>query len=338
MVKKVEFYKYPSREEVENAFINVDYLYYVPYDLFIDLISIYCYSLDNKKVIWDRSKDDDFSKKYKEFLESIDFSCYYGTTPLMKCINIIRELQKEINFRSIELEEDFETEAFNFKEDITEEEYVEIKSIFNVDNDDVIAQILNFTSDINLNSGVKPSDLIDVVVQKAEKFTDIFRKNKSFLVKPNFKAKLYEKSFYVEKEGNPSNIDDCLIIIEDASKSMSENSQLIFNSRYAALNFKGTVHLYRISDDIIEFKSFNDRESKVNYFKEDIIFKVGNCDYNLVKEIMGNYKDGQVILVTDGENNIPNINTKVKINCVTNKINPSLKNLCKKTKGKYLML
>jgi hypothetical protein len=339
MIEKIDNYKYPTKAEIDDACFNMDYNFYVPEKLFEDLLSLYCYNYHKLDIKWSSFLDNEFNKNYKEFLLSINFDNYNGYTPLTKCINILKELQKSINFRSLEKQEiEFKKErALNFKEDISVEDYLEVKELFKI-NDEKFAEIINLTSNIKSSLNFKNSETLNIKNTRAKNLKDVFLKNKSFLLKPNFITKLYEKSFYVDKEVEISNTSEVLIIIEDSSKSMKENIDIINFVRYCALNFYGEVHLYRITKEIIDYKVLKNKQDKLDYFKIPLNFKSGDCDYSLIKKILKEFKEGNCIVATDGDNFVPTIYTKVKVNCVSNKLNVNLKNLTKKTKGKYIMI
>jgi len=340
VIKKFEYYKYPSKEEIEFAFDSIDYNFYIPHFLFLDIISLFCYKSHRKEIVWNKLENTEFNIKYKQFLNSIDFDLYPGYTPLNKTINIIRELQKEVNFRSLEnMELNFdEVEKFNFKQDISEDYYKEVKSTFSIISDEFLAVVLNLSSEISLVTGTKSKSDVVIDSVRAESVKDFFLNNKSFFIKPNFLIKLYEKSFNVEKESEYFNLGESLIIVEDASDSMSENLEIITSVRHSALTFEGPVHIYRILNSIVEVEILNNKREKIDYFSKPILFKKGNCNYLLLKDILKKYDKGHLLLCTDGENSIPNIKTKITINCITNKINNSLRSLCLNTRGKYIII
>ena len=117
---------------------------------------------------------------------------------------------------------------------------------------------------------------------------------------------------------------------------MKNNFKLLAATRWAVLNCKKDVVVYSVTSTIIEMDSITDKNRGTYVF--DSVFYRENCDYKELLKVLGTYDAGEVIIATDGENFVPNVKTKLKINCVTSRSNSRMRNLVKKSGGKYIIL
>ena len=335
MIQKVPGYKYPNAHEIDLACEALGYNLYVPKKVLQDIIYINVYHSKRQQPVYYRAITE-FEKLYVQFLKNLHLT-HSNNTPLMNAIATLKLFSDTLDYRKMENGEiNYEEFSNNFKSDITsEQEELAIILSGKTDIHD-LAEILEMGIKISESLGMKDKE-ISTVSNRMTSIKDVFSVRYSEWLKPLFKHKVINKSFEVEKEVENPKLSDTLIYCEDDTASMMNNPKLLAATRWAILNSKKDVIVYSVTSDCIQMSSITDvnRDNYVfgsGFFKED-------CDYGNMLKILNTYDFiSEAILVTDGQNYVPNMKMNMKINCVTNVANPRMRNLVKRSGGKYLIL
>jgi len=344
MIEKPVNYIYPCDTRISIVSEFLGYNFYLPEKLLKDICYLAVYHMSNSpavyKTIYNKSS---FQVKYCDLLESINFKSYTGNTPLELAISVLLKLQESYSFRSIDEEnENFRGNDLNYKENVSQEDVEYIQMLSSTKESREISEILNMSviTRTIFGSG-KENDIVQCDTNIAN-LKDLLKLRKSELVKPLFKKKLLMKEFTVIKDTIQPLDKNVLVYLEDASYSMSHNKEIIASVKFALTKLNKVVHYIRFTDKILSSEVLTSVEEKVAAFTQPSLnkfYKVSCNYYELFENLSKYHESGDILLVTDTENQIPiEINKKFKLNCVTNKNNVFMKNLVKTTNGKYILL
>jgi len=342
MVKAHPNYRTPTDADIQEAIEFCGYEYYLPRQIFLDLVALYSRHMMGEN-IKDYLKDKlDDKPIVKEFYTTLSYDYFMGSTPLSKALFTLKELSKEVNFRSLEkgrdpskldgnyIKEPDETSSLIMSESETELEHEEQ------------ARLMKFIMDFKGSLPMKiDNSSTSILKAKMKVYKDMFRVDKSYLVRPDFNFKLVNKRLIVDKEFDKDEDDDILIYLEDASSSMSYGDNFVASKAIQKLicDDPRTVHYYRFSNkiELYELKSF---EEKIKVFSQEKQYYKTQCDYiALIKMLNDKYSKGDVIISTDGEDVIPStLNSPLTLYAVTHSRNNNLSMVCRRTGGKYLVI
>jgi len=335
MIQKVPGYKYPNAHEIDLTCEALGYNLYVPKKVLQDIVYLNVYASRKQQPVYFRSFTE-LEEQYKNFLKSV-IIIPVGT-PLENAITTLKYFAATVNYRKMEnMEEGFyDEQARNYKSDITSEQEELAIKLSNKNDIYDLAEILELGVKIASFFGIKDKE-VNVTSQRMTSIKDIFSVRYSEWLKPLFKHKIVAKAFEIEREMENPKLSDTLIYCEDDTASMINNLKLLAATRWAVLNSKKDVIVYSISSTCIEMNSITD-ENRENYVFGSDFFKE-ECDYENMLQMLNMYDfNGEIILVTDGQNYVPNIKMNMKMNCVTNAANLRMRNLVKRSGGKYLIL
>lgn len=331
----INLYKYPSKEEIEKSCELYGYENYIPYDLFIDLIT-WCLSYYLEKPVVVECKN---SYLKVEFFKSLDIIIRKESTPIKTAVRLLTFIESRYDLRELENDNIVEGQFYNFKEDLCEEELKDFISIMPKDCSKYkLNKILNLSYAIINNSSIQDSEKEYIRMRSIK---DMLRIKKSNWVQPNFLEKVSKKEYIIYKESISKGDEKIIIYLEDQTSSMLESVEIIMASRYALLKLcDKTVHFYPFNYLLKDCIVLNSKEDMMELFKTPIEFAQTESNYfNVLNKLQSIYDEGSVFLVTDTDNSVPrSINKKLKINCITNRYNVEMKKLVTSTKGKYIKI
>ena len=345
----------PSIYEVDFIVEDVCYEGYLPINIFRDLTNM-CY-MYNKEGHWSsalrpvkQSDSKDFFV-YIEFYESLDFDfyCSINDTPARTAMSIIIDLSKTVNLRKME-----EGDAtFNVKPDISNYKHgvsgisESYHKVIAGDNYKASAQeILNY-ADVLMNTLPLKNKLSSSLVKAPKKMStisDVIKVKKSEFVKPTFTYNLLMKKLITVKSKPDQENSDVIVYLEDATTSMTKGKGYTLSRAVQGLLLEDSreVHYYRYSGDNVECFVLKSSKEKLECFTQEHLYHTEGCDYeSLLKSVLTKYTVGNVIIVTDAQDNIPRyFKTSMKIFCIDTSDTKSLsmRSLCRSTGGKYLKI
>jgi len=331
------FYKYPSKEEIEELCRSYDYNNYIPFNIFIDLLTLLITNQLNTELKIDLNTVNASVKD--EFFKSLDLSLFKKDTPLHQAMKLLIYLNKSYNLRSLELESIVEPgDHLNLREELNEEETKELLTILPKDiNNEDVAKILNLSFFI-INNSVNNS--IKDTYENLKSVKDIFKLNKSKWIRHDFIEKVIKREHIVIVEEEHQTSEETIIYLEDNTYSMTNSLNLIVACRYALLKLNKKVLFYTFDFGLNEAVLLDSKEKLLKYFSEPIKFRQSNCNYYKVFQKVSNlHSKGTALLVTDAEDFVPaNLKAGIVINCVTNVNNPTMQKFININKGKYIKI
>jgi hypothetical protein len=340
MIKNHPLYRFPNELAIQQCIEYNGYDYFLPKKLLYDLINLYCYYNLNgsiEEAINEKFVINEYQNRLLIFYRSLNLDNFNDGNPLNSAIVTLKELANSINFRSIEDgKNDFVAIADNYLEELTDQD----RTLLNIDDKELIASIIKISKKIkgSINKSEKYEE--DIISSKMKNFRDVLKIKRSELVRKDFTLKLTHKNFLVKnKEEHPT--EDIIIYLEDASTSMmkKENFVLIKAVQRILCNIDKKVHYYRYFGNKTEFFELNDEESKLKEFKAERKYFKTNCDYyNLLSVFNQKYNNGEILMVTDCKDSLPNIvKTNLIFNCISRNYESGMNNFIKFTNGKYLI-
>jgi len=345
-------YNRPSKEYISDKLEFLGYEGYFPEKLFNDLLNLCAYGLFEgdalRAVISTSGAADEFKYKTFIFFNSILFDFYTtNTTPLEMAVHILKDLAGKIDFRSFEAEDnDFEGKYIDGGNEeflVNEEDKMYFTAMETTLKPKDFKQILKCVAVLREELSIKGKGSEEKQNTRLSKVKDFLKSKKSEWVKPLFTFKVLTKSLPVRITREISEEKNVIVLMEDASSSMGDNLGYLLTKTIQRLLLEDDriLHYYRYAGNEVEMYELNTLEDKLNCFSEEKPFYTADCNYkHLFKTVLCKYKRGDVIIVTDGQDNIPNIQTSMSINCIecSPYFNVDMKTLCKSTGGKYIKI
>lgn len=343
-------YKFPSEDTIASALERCGYEYYLPEDLFTDLINLYAhYFIEGEPVYSDKKfvveSQKEFYNKLDEFYRSLKLELYAQRNPLDSAIYTLKSLSKVINFRLLEKfdpEFDEPKELENYKEVLDKKDVLLIDDRNDIDKMDTVAEIINLSTYIADNITMRPGEDTIESTGKIVNVKDILKVKKSSLVRSDLGYKLARKDLVISKDISISKDKSVLVYLEDASISMTENRGYVISKAIQRLLAKDNreIHYYRYVSKNIECYKLKTFEDKLQCFKEDKSYYKSPCDYySLLQLITQKYKNGHVIIATDGQDSVPlEVKTNLTFHCISPSRSISMNRFIKSTGGKYIII
>jgi len=354
LTREHQNYNKPSEEYISDKLDFLGYEDYFPEKLFGELLNFcahYMFERDANKALLNPHEfvgDMVFVWKAYHFFSSLQFEFYFSNqTPVEMAVHILKDLSEKIDFRKFECEEDdFQSELViggNDKFIISEEDKVYFDAMGTVITPENIKKILAYSAVLSSNLPIKGEDNVVTKRKRLNQVKDFLTSNKSEWVRPLFNYKVLTKSLPVRIKDYVSEEEDVIVLLEDASSSMGSNLGYLITKTVQRLLLEDTriLHYYRYAGTDIEFYELKTLNDKINCFKEEKPFYRANCDYrHLFKEVLYKYTRGDLVIITDGQDNVPAINTSLRIHCIecSGSSNIDMKQLCKSTNGKHILI
>lgn len=325
-----------DKKYIENMCDYLGYTGYIPEVLLHDLINVYTYlgiegSIENAFI--DDSKD----KELKEFLRTLSYEYFIGNTPVELAIDTLKQLTLEYNLRQLDdgIIENIRCKSENNLLDMDDRD-----KILSVSED----LIIDYNNILKLSVKLAKSLKLKVigsgsVKSKMSGYSDVIKIRKSKLMRPDFNLKLATKSFNVKSSLEEDN-EDVIIFIEDCSESMGKGNgyNLVKALQREMVNDVRKIHYYRHFGYSIEYKELYSREDKLIAFSSKVSHHNYVLDYNLVFKEIVKYSKGDIIIVTDGKDFLPNYKGNLNLNFVCLKGNRRVNNICKSSGGKMIIV
>jgi len=341
-------YREPSKEDIERALERCGYEYYLPLKLLDELIILSSYHLLDYPIesAFDSvllNSEEEFDVNRLEFYRSLNFDSYSGNNPLEKAIFTLKSLSQDIDFRGYESgKHDFQRKVENFKRELDEVDRVFFKEMDNGIDDESVSLVVSLGAllEESIRVGVKAKGYTHEV-KKIDRYSDYIRSSKASMVRPDFLVKLMKKSIRAPKKVEVKSGHKIIIYLEDVTNSMTQNKGYIIANTIKKLMLKDkrVVHYYQFAGDHIVFQKLENYDEKFKAFTEPISYYDRKNDYPvLIRYINSIYKNGDVILATDGNDYVGLMETNLVYHYLGTIHNQDMKNFVKRTGGKYLLL
>lgn len=346
-------YKVPTKEEIIILMEYCGYTGYFPDHIFYELVNLITWHATTGYYRLGfscfRKGPKEQYDKFIEFYDSIqwEFYCSYKLAPAATALVILRDLSETVNLRKLNSQEiDFVEDCDNLEFIISEEEQeyfdkIDSKKSYEID----VQRVLKFSALLNTVLPVKKEgDNVTRIQTHLKRVKDVLKARKSSFVRPTFKIDVLMKKLPITEIKPESEEQEIVVFMEDASSSMMNNNGYLLGRAVQKLLLEDPriVHYYRFVGQSIQFFELNTTAEKLECFTMDHPYYKSNCDYrHLFKNVLPIYNGGNIIIVTDSQDNIPRkVDTSMKIFCLDASARTSIdmKRLCKLTNGKYLQL
>ncbi len=315
-------FSYPDNKTILENIDRYGYNYYFPKNIFNDLLNVCShYFIDgNIENCFKGNYSLAFNIKLVELLKSIDLSIYLVHSPIEMAIMVLEDLSKIYDLRKLDDLEDIEPEFMEPDNFVSEPDDIDKDLLIDRDIDkDLIAEVLKRS--LLIPQSFRKTKEVSNKRTNMKSISEMLSTSKKEWVRPDFKYKLFTKTLKVNSSLKANN-DKVVLLLEDATSSMAENEgRVIAHICYKLLmEDDRIIHHYRYHGQSVEFKELKTYSDKLNQFRTDKDYYKEDNNYSyILKKILSNYESGEAIIISDGEDHVPPLKFKVKINCLSNR-------------------
>jgi hypothetical protein len=337
-------------KEIDRFTDMVGYDGYIPYNLIIDMYTIYKDRITGKSIL--------INNEYTESILDLISTINVGKDNILKAmVVLVKSVSKEINLRradcsglfgnKLEIES---TKQQNYDIDVTDIHEFDIGVLglpLSMDNTTEIPEealeILHFSEQLTKLFGSFDEYLS--VESYIRRFNELSKVRKYKLSLDDFKAKLALKKLSVRTEeiSNVSKSDMVIMLDVSSSSAFNKHYRSLLKSVLISIGREfidgfNKLTILEYSSSIIGTHTILKKSELIDYINE-LRFSLSSIDTKPIHNSIRQYKGSKILFVTDGN---VTVNDKfplfVKWDVILSNSNTEFINLCKKTGGKCVTI
>ncbi len=324
-----------DRKHIDFICEKLGYTSYLPEVLLHDLINIYTF-LSIEGCI-EGAFNEETPDELVEFFNSLSYDFFIGENPIELAIDTLKELTLNYNLRVLNEGAVERVLTLNDNCVFTMDDRDKIL-IQDKDLDIDYSKIMRLGLKLRLELKLKSTNGKDKT-RRMSSYSDVTKVSKSELLRPDFTLKLATKSFSI-KESISESEQEVLVLVEDCSESMGKGDgyNLVKAIQRELCNDVRTIHYYRHHGYSTTLTVLRDREDKLNKFSEEVVHHNYVLDYKTLYKELEIYSKGDVIIITDGRDFVPDYKGKLNLYFICLEDDSRINNICKSSGGKMIVV